>query len=111
MKIDVDKMSREELNDLRARVDAALETLAEREREAAFREAEEVAKKHGYSLNDLVGPAGRRGRARGGKASGAKNPPKFRNPENPKQTWSGRGRKPQWIKDAEAEGKLDKMRI
>jgi len=33
-----------------------------------------------------------------------KNPPRFRNPANPSQTWSGRGRRPQWIKDAEANG-------
>ena len=25
------------------------------------------------------------------------NPPKYRNPENPMQVWSGRGKKPNWV--------------
>ena len=25
------------------------------------------------------------------------NPPKYRNPDNPLQTWSGRGKKPNWV--------------
>jgi DNA-binding protein H-NS len=25
------------------------------------------------------------------------NPPKYRNPENPLQVWSGRGKKPNWV--------------
>lgn len=40
---------------------------------------------------------------RGGKASKAAKPavaPKYRNPENPTQTWSGRGKRPQWFNDA-----------
>jgi len=41
--------------------------------------------------------------ARGGK--GAKGPkaavaPKYRNPENPAQTWSGRGKHPVWFDEA-----------
>lgn len=27
-----------------------------------------------------------------------KNPPRYANPNNPKQTWSGYGKKPDWIK-------------
>jgi DNA-binding protein H-NS len=30
--------------------------------------------------------------------------PKYRHPENPDVTWSGRGRKPQWFVDALAAG-------
>lgn len=26
--------------------------------------------------------------------------PKFRNPANPEQTWTGRGKKPSWLRDA-----------
>ena len=32
-------------------------------------------------------------------------PPKYRNPANPYQTWSGRGRTPLWIKRLRMEGK------
>ena len=34
-----------------------------------------------------------------------KGMPKYRNPYNPKQTWTGKGKRPQWFLDAIAEGK------
>ena len=54
---------------------------------------------HGFSLKELTGVSPARSKGR------TKNPPKYRHPENPEITWTGRGRKPQWIKDAESEGK------
>ena len=29
---------------------------------------------------------------------------KYRNPDNPDETWSGKGKKPQWFHDAETKG-------
>lgn len=110
MKIDLEKMSREELIDLRDRVDAALATLAEREKDAALKAAEEAARAHGYSLSDLgVSSAGKTRKRR--RAAGPVNPPKYRHPTDPKKTWSGRGRKPDWIKEAEEKGTLEKLAI
>jgi DNA-binding protein H-NS len=38
--------------------------------------------------------------------------PKFRNPADPSQTWSGRGKQPRWISKLLAVGrKLDDLRI
>ena len=38
--------------------------------------------------------------------------PKFRNPEPPHQTWSGRGHQPRWVRELLAAGKsLDDLRI
>jgi DNA-binding protein H-NS len=38
--------------------------------------------------------------------------PKFRNPIEPSQTWSGRGKKPRWVLDQLKSGKqLDDFRI
>jgi DNA-binding protein H-NS len=38
---------------------------------------------------------------------GAKGPvaPKYRNPENPSETWAGRGLKPRWLSAALKSGK------
>jgi DNA-binding protein H-NS len=37
--------------------------------------------------------------------------PKFRNPNPPHQTWSGRGKQPRWIREVLAEGRqLDDLR-
>lgn len=38
--------------------------------------------------------------------------PKYRNPSNPEQTWTGRGNKPHWVRDFEkGGGSLDDARI
>jgi DNA-binding protein H-NS len=101
MKYDLDSLSRQDLEELRNDVDAAIVSLAERERSAALEAAKQAALSHGHDLQDLVALLA--GSPRG--KSKAKNPPKYRNPENADQTWTGRGRKPQWIKDAQANGK------
>lgn len=113
MKVDVEKMNRTELMELRDRVDAAIQSLADREKKAALEAAEAAAAKHGFSLSDLgVKPSGRgRGTAKRKSSATAVNPPKYRHPTDPKKTWSGRGRKPQWIKDAEKKGDLKKLAI
>lgn len=96
MKIDLDAMTRKELKTLAKDVAKALSTIEKRERKAALAAAEKAAAEHGFSLSDLAGP-------KKGKAT-AKNPPKYRNPENAEQTWSGRGRKPAWVNAAEGKG-------
>ncbi len=78
------ELVKEKISDLRARI-------------------EQMVKKEGFSMDDVF-PArgGRRGRKLGTVA------PKFRNPGNPAQTWSGRGKRPRWFVDALAAGKKDK---
>ncbi len=56
-----------------------------------------IAKKHGLSLNDVM-PAGK-----GAKRRAAA--PKYRHPENPEGTWSGRGRRPSWVNEALEKGR------
>lgn len=38
----------------------------------------------------------------------SKRPPKFANPQNPEQTWSGMGRQPEWYKEYLAGGGQEK---
>ena len=65
--------------------------------------AREAIKPYGVSLNELLkGAVGTRGKAA----------PIYRNPRNPKQTWSKRGRQPKWVNEYIAGGgKLEDMRI
>ncbi len=103
MDVDLDHMSKEELTKLRNDVDRALATVEERRRAEARAAAERAAREHGYSLDDVVAAQ---------KKAGKKNPPKYRNPANPVQTWSGRGRQPAWIKEAlQGGGSLDDFAI
>ena len=100
MREDLQNMSRRELQKLRADVEKAILRAEKDEIRQAREAAERAAAEHGFSLAELAATRGRRGSVR----SGNVHPPKYRNPANPEQTWSGRGRKPQWIKDAEQSG-------
>ncbi|MCU0910814.1 MAG: H-NS histone family protein [Rhodobacteraceae bacterium] len=97
MKIDLAGLSKAELQKLQADVEKALSNIDQKKKEDAKKAAEEAAKKFGFSLDELVGKT----RGKAAKVSAAK----YRNPANPKQTWTGRGRQPGWIKDGLAKGK------
>lgn len=95
MPIDLDSMSKEELVALRKNVDKALASFEKRQREAALAAAQKAAQEHGFSLDEILGK----------KAAGKTSVPKYRNPEDPSQTWTGRGRQPAWYKAAIEAGK------
>lgn len=102
MTMELEKMSRKELETLRADVDKALASLEIRRKAEARKAAEEAAKEHGFSLDDLLSA----------EKKGKKSAPKYRNPADPKQTWTGRGRQPGWIKEALTAGRpLDDFAI
>ena len=99
----LDKMSYAELLKLQQRIEAAI---AEKRVEdaASTKEAlRAMAEKAGFSLNDLFGKRGAK------KGSGDA---KYRNPKDTSQTWTGRGRKPNWLVDAVKKGaKIDAFKI
>ncbi len=95
MTVDLDSMSKEELLALRKSVEKALASFEKRQKEAALAAAHKAAQEHGFSLDEILGR----------KSAGKTSVPKYRNPEDPSQTWSGRGRQPAWYKDALAAGK------
>lgn len=99
MAIDLSSMSRKDLLQLQKDIDKALKEAEQRERREALQAAEKAAAEFGFSLSELSADAKPRGAAKK-----SKTPPKYRNPENPEETWSGRGRKPQWVHDALAKG-------
>lgn len=97
-KINLGKMSMDELKALKKDVEKAISEFESRKRAEALKEMQAVAKKHGLSVEELVG------KRKKGKAK-AKAPAKYRNPADTSQTWSGRGRQPVWYKEAVAAGK------
>lgn len=67
-----------------------------------------LAKAEGYSIEDLFGaPSGRSSGKRGPKPGRklGKVAPKYRNPANAKETWTGRGKQPRWLAELTAKGK------
>lgn len=103
MEIDVDSMSLEDLRTLRSQLDKAISSYETRRRKEALAAAEKAAREMGFSLSDLTGAAGR-GR-RGAAASAGEGQPKYAHPEDPSQTWSGRGRRPRWVTEQIGAGK------
>jgi len=97
MAIDLDKMSKKELEQLIVDAKSALGRAADRERIEAREAIEKVAAEYGYSLSELTSGKAAKTRKAGGSA-------KYANPENPSQTWTGKGRQPVWYKEAIAAG-------
>lgn len=92
-KTDYESLSVEELSEIIAAATSAMETAKQRQREAALIALEKTALDHGFELSELVKatPAQKKERKR--------VPPKYRHPENPDLTWTGRGRKPKWVEE------------
>jgi DNA-binding protein H-NS len=103
MSKDLNSMSRGELEKLRADVDKALESLEARKKAEAMKAIAAVAKEHGFTVDEVLGGASV-AKTRGRKAAKS-GEAKYRNPANPSQTWTGRGRQPGWIKEGLAAGK------
>jgi DNA-binding protein H-NS len=98
----LDDMSLDELKALQKQVARAIENYKERQRQKALSELEAKANEMGFSLNDLLG----------GKKSKKAGLPKYRHPDDPTVTWTGKGRRPEWVKDALTKGKsLDDLLI
>jgi DNA-binding protein H-NS len=94
---ELEDMSLEDLKKLSRDVEKAIASFEERKRKEALKAVEKVARDHGFSLDEVVGAPKAKSRKTIGEA-------KFRNPGNPSETWSGRGRQPGWYKDAVAKG-------
>lgn len=107
--LNVDKMSLKDLVELEAKVSKAIAAARDRERSDLKKKLAEMAETHGFSVGELFGGA-RSGRGAGkGKSVGAA---KYANPENKSDTWTGRGRKPNWLVDRlKKGGKLDDFSI
>ncbi len=91
----LEKMSLKDLIAFKQEVEAAIVKRREEEKAEMQAKMARMAEEAGFSIEELFGkPRGRRG---GGI-------PKYRNPDNPNQTWSGRGRKPRWLEEKLAEG-------
>lgn len=100
MKIDIERLSPRELDALVRAAEQRKTLLSTRRPAAAVRqELSAVAVSHGYTIDELFGDrpvapvvAGTSKRRKRAKATA-----KYRDPENKRNTWSGRGRMPSWL--------------
>ena len=82
----LEKMSYAELADMESQIERLKSEKQNAERSALRQRLVDMAKEHGFDIHDLFGK-GRKGTVA----------VKFRNPKNPENTWTGRGRMPRWM--------------
>jgi DNA-binding protein H-NS len=93
--VNLNSMSIAELSKLQDQLDSILRTKVADERQSLKTKLDGLSR---FSTS-MLHPKGLRPGARGPVA------PKYRNPENPSETWAGRGLKPRWLVAAMRGGK------
>lgn len=105
MAFNLKAMTTKELTKLKKDVEKALKSAQDRARRDALKAVEKAAAEFGFSFDELSGKAKPKPAKKAPKKKArAKAAPKYRNPSNPEQTWSGRGRQPLWFKQAVSGG-------
>ncbi len=110
MSIDINTLSARELETLITKAKKRKTVLKKRKPLATVRaRLVAAARAEGYTIEELFGAAAPARAAKGTRAprktAGTKVPPKYRNPANPEQTWTGRGKQPRWMAEEVAKGK------
>ena len=96
--IDLDRLSLDDLKALEKDVRKAIASFEARKKKELLDAARALAAENGYTLADLFDTS---------KQTKAKKiiPPRYRHPDDATLTWSGRGRTPVWLREAEAAGR------
>jgi DNA-binding protein H-NS len=102
MAINIRNLNHTQLEDLIQRARARQEELVKEKASKLREKISALVKAEGFGLDDVFGGAGKRGGVR------RKVKPKYRNPADPGQTWTGRGKRPRWYSAALAAGKKEK---
>lgn len=108
------------------KIEKAIASKQGKQRSQALADVKAVARRAGFAIEDLLAEFGigsgsdaapSRARPRGKKKASVRGrtgkvAPKYRNPDDPDTTWSGRGRKPKWVEAHLAKhGNLDAVKI
>jgi DNA-binding protein H-NS len=107
----------EKIKVARAKLDREEKKLLLSSHEKALTQIVQIVRTVGLSHEQVLAALGGKVRGKaGGKTRGPGGPrgkvaPKYRNPANSEQTWTGRGRMPLWVADLHAQGALDSALI
>lgn len=93
----LEKMSLAELTEMERQIGRLKSEKRNSEREEVRQKLMALAKQHGFDAHELFG------KGRKGKGTVAV---KYRDPKNPANTWTGRGRMPRWLTAATKGGKV-----
>jgi DNA-binding protein H-NS len=116
MSIDLSRLSAKELDALIQQAKKRKTTLTRRKPIAVVRsKLTQLARAEGYSIAELFGGAGPKTPAATSASAKARKTtkgyklgkvaPKYRNPDNPAETWAGRGQQPKWLASRISQGR------
>ena len=93
--INLDGLSIAELDRLKNSIDSTIVNKRQNELATLRQQIDELIENSGFTLQEIL------------EAKPMRKPvkPKYRNPDNPEQTWTGRGRRPRWVEDCLENGK------
>jgi DNA-binding protein H-NS len=94
--IDLSRLSIEELQNLARDIEVEIVNRRVMEKERVLNQMRELASSLGMSLEEFLRQEG---------ISSSQVPVKYRHPDNPTLSWSGRGKRPAWVNEALASGK------
>lgn len=101
MNVDMNSLSFLELNEVIVEAKARIADLQDDAVKNAYYKVVQLANEVGLSVDELI----TRGRGKAAKpANKGVVPPRYRNPLNPEETWTGRGRQPRWVAERVARG-------
>jgi DNA-binding protein H-NS len=101
--INLQELSLFDLQRLSEEIDDEIERRSVEAKKKAVAQMKELAASVGMSIEEVMTYSA---------TKKAKGQPKYQNPEDPRQTWTGRGKRPQWIKTAIEQGRnLEEMRL
>ncbi|TDR77878.1 H-NS family nucleoid-associated regulatory protein [Paludibacterium purpuratum] len=94
--MELHKHSYADLLNLKAQVETEIKAREHEEKAKAKKQIMELAKAHGLTIEEVLGKSG-----------GVRKPveAKYRHPQHPEMTWTGRGRKPVWVQELLSAGK------
>jgi DNA-binding protein H-NS len=98
----IDDLSYAQLLALQEKIAAAIVERKSEDAQLTKQKLKEMAEKAGFDINELFGK----------KRAKSASLVKYRDPSDNSRTWSGRGRKPNWLVDAVKKGaKLEKFAV
>jgi DNA-binding protein H-NS len=114
----------EKVRAARIKLEKEEQRLMSRTHDKALAQIVQIAHTSGLTAEDIAAAlGGKKGKASAAKSASAKAPkakratagrkvaPKYRDPANPAQTWTGRGRTPAWVQALQTAGQLASAEI
>lgn len=96
-RFDLTNVNFADLIELRDEVDASIDARKKEEKQLLLQEIRQMVSGKGFSMGEIFNDPEM--------SKKAPVPPKYGNPDNPDDKWSGRGRKPGWVIEQLQQGK------